>query len=315
MPWREFRGRARVNFEVHIPRRYSAHIESGAGDIDIQDINGQVDLVTGDGNITVGSVGAGDESTGSMHDAEQIAAQLKTQGGHIAIGNVAGTLRATTSGGHITAGDINGNGILRTGGGHIRAGRISGVATLDTGGGNIHVASAAQGVTANTAGGQIDLGEAAGAIHAHTDGGALRIERISGPTTLEANGGNIFLRQVDGPLHVSTLAGGITASFGEGFEPAPTGKGAHKIPGASQLSSGEGDIVVYLSRDLPVTIDAVVDRDGGHRVIADSSLPLRISYPDSGSGLRTIRCEASLNGGGEALHLKAASGNIVLKLD
>jgi TonB family protein len=53
---------------------------------------------------------------------------------------------------------------------------------------------------------------------------------------------------------------------------------------------------------------------GGHSIVADPSLPLRVSYQDSGSGLRTIRCEGKLNGGGEVLHLKAVSGNIILKL-
>jgi TonB family protein len=80
------------------------------------------------------------------------------------------------------------------------------------------------------------------------------------------------------------------------------------------VTSVEGDIDAHLPRELAATIDALVEQGGGHRIVADPSLPLKISYPDSGSGSRSIRGEGNLNGGGEVLHLKAASGNIILRL-
>jgi protein TonB len=43
-------------------------------------------------------------------------------------------------------------------------------------------------------------------------------------------------------------------------------------------------------------------------------LPLNIRYRDSGDGVRTIYGAGQLNGGGEVLHLKTVSGNIVLRL-
>ena len=280
IPGRNFYGRLHITFEVHVPNRYNVETSTGAGNIDVQNIDGQLDLATG--------------------------------GGYIRVGNVAGTLRATTSGGHITAGNIDGDGILHTGGGHIHAGRILGVANLDTAGGNIHVDSALSGVTANTAGGQIDLGEAAGTIHAHTAGGPVRIEHIAGPTVLETDGGSVHLKQVDAPLQVSSATGGITAWFGNTAE-SGLADNAHKTSSPSQLISGEGDIVVYLPRELAVTVDAVVDRDDGYRILADSSLPFRVSYEDSGSAPHTVHRQGELNGGGEILQLKAVSGNIELR--
>jgi TonB family protein len=239
LPWRIFHGQFAVSVEIHVPRKYSLKINTQGGNIDVQDIEGQVDLVTGGGNITVGSV-----SPASVH-AGNIAAHIETQGGHIRIGDVAGTLRATTAGGHITTGNIAGDGVLQTGGG------------------------------------QIDFAEASGTIRTHTGGGVVHIDHVTGAAVVETNGGGIFLRKVDAPLRVS---------------------------------SAEGDIVVYLPQQLGATIDAVVDRGDGHTILADSSLPLRISYQDSGPGPRTIRCEGDLNGGGEALHLKALSGNIILRV-
>jgi TonB family protein len=319
LPWRTFHGRFGVTFEIHVPRRYNLKINTQGGNIDVQDIEGQVDLATAGGNITAGRVGAlvnGEEAPvhSAASPAGRVAARLETQGGHITIGDAAGTLRAETSGGHIITGNISGDGILRTGGGHIQTGRIAGVAKLETGGGNIRVERTGSSVTADTAGGQIDFDEAAGAIRVHTGGGAVHIDHVTGPTVLEANGGGIFLRQVDAPLHVSAGSGSITAWLNDGIGPEDAAREIHNLSGASQLSSGGGDIIVYLPRQLAATIDAVVERGGGHSIVADPSLPLRVSYQDSGSGPRTIRCEGKLNGGGEVLHLKAVSGNIILKL-
>jgi TonB family protein len=279
LPWKKFPGQFGVSFEIHVPRQYSLRVNTQGGNIEVQDIEGLVDLVTGGGNITVGRVNP--RASAEPTRAGSIAARLETQGGQISIGDVAGTLRATTSGGHITTGNIGGDAVLHTGGGQIQAGRIAGIATLETGGGNIRVERSGSSATADTTGGQIDFGEAAGAIHAHTGGGTIHIGHVTGPTVLETKGGGIFLGQVDAPLSVS---------------------------------SGEGDIVAYLPRELAATIDALIEQGSGHRIVADASLPLRISYPDSGPGLRSIRGEGNLNGGGEALHLKAASGNIILRV-
>src|SRR5579862_5118763 len=56
LPWRIFHGQFAVSVEIHVPRKYSLKINTQGGNIDVQDIEGQVDLVTGGGNITVGSV-------------------------------------------------------------------------------------------------------------------------------------------------------------------------------------------------------------------------------------------------------------------
>jgi TonB family protein len=315
-PWRGLRGRFSASVEIHMPRQYSLQVSTGSGNIDVQDIDGRVSLSSAGGNITVGRVGGADLPARSPHyPPGHIAARVETQGGNVSVGDVAGSLRATTSGGRITAGNIRGDAILRTGGGQIFAGRIEGVATLDTGGGNIHVQSAGAGVTADTAGGQIDFAEAGGAIRTHTGGGAVRIARVTGPAAVDATGGGIVLRRVDAPLQVSANSGGITAWLAdESGGKTGENEGIRKLRGASQLSSSEGDIVVFLPRELAATIDALVEQGGGHRIVADPSLPVKISYSDSGAGRGSIHGEGELNGGGETLHLTAVSGNILLRL-
>jgi TonB family protein len=290
VPWQGLHGRFSATIEIHIPRHYNLEVSTGGGSIDVQDIDGRIRLTSAGGNITVGRVGGGDDSgrAGSATAEDKsdrlkpvlpVAARIETQGGRITVGDVAGTLLATTAGGHIIIGNITGDVILRTGGGQIHAGRIAGAATLDSGGGNIRVEGAGSRVTADTA------------------------------------GGGIALKQADAPLRVSANHGSITAWFSDvPGSRTGAGAGAQELRGASQLSSTDGDIVVYVPRKLAATIDAIVEQGNGHRIAADPSLLVSIRYQDSGGGVRAIHGAGKLNGGGEILHLKTVSGNIVLRL-
>ena len=245
-------------------------------------------------------------------------ARLETQGGHITVQDVNGELRASTAGGHINAANVAGDAVLRSGGGHIRAGTIRGTARLETGGGNISVQRTGSEVVATTGGGQVDIGEAAGSIRARTGGGGIRVARVAGPTQLETGGGSIFLTQVQVALRASTGAGSITAWFA-GNEPTevsgtPKVRKPGRLVGTSQLESGQGDIIVYLPRELAVTIEATIEMASDFRIQADPSLALKLSYQNAGPGGRTVRGECAVNGGGEVLRLKTVAGNIYLRL-
>ncbi|MGH9593021.1 MAG: DUF4097 family beta strand repeat-containing protein, partial [Bryobacteraceae bacterium] len=295
-PRRALPGRLWLTYEIRVPRNFNIDVNTDAGSIQVGDTAGRVNLETDGGNIAVGRVGGGVRQPGVL------AARLITKGGHITVRDVTGDLRAETAGGHITAGNIAGDAVLITGGGHIHAGNILGVATLDTGGGNISVERAGSRVTASSAGGQINFGEAAGAIRAHTEGGGIRVLRVAGPMQLESNGGSIFLTHVENEVRASTDAGTITAWLSP----------LHKLMGASQLESGHGDIVVYVPRDMPVTIEATIDAGNDHRIVADPSLPLKINYITTESG-RQMHGQCEINGGGEVLRLRTVSGNIQLR--
>ena len=176
-------------------------------------------------------------------------------GGHIQVLDVAGDLTAFTGGGHINVGNISGDAALRTGGGHIRAGQIGGRAELETVGGNITVARAGNFVSVRTGGGQIDFGEVRGSVHAQTGGGGIRVMYVSGPMELESSSGSICLTRVAGALQAATSGGTITAWINPD---SPSGGGNVRLAGASQLNSGNGDIVVFLPRNLAANIDATV---------------------------------------------------------
>lgn len=284
-PARHWTGRFWATLELSIPKNVSLDVSTGGGNIDTQAIQGHVTLSTAGGNITAGDIGG--------------PARLKTGGGNIVARSVAGELYASTGGGHIVIGSVAGNATLHTSGGHIRVASIQGTARLETGGGNITLGHSGAELVASTDGGEIRVGEAAGLVRAKTGGGGISVVRMVGPTDLETGGGSIYLTQVDSPVKASTSSGGITAWF-----VAPP-----KPSGTCDLQSSDGDIVVHLPRQLPMTIDAQVENGDKHRVIVDPAFPLKVSYNDS-SRAHAVRAEGALNGGGELLRLRTVAGNI-----
>jgi TonB family protein len=294
-----------VQFEVAVPRGYNIVVDTDGGDITTGDIGGTASLHTQGGSIKMGRIGGA-----GVHDASlgRWAAKLQTEGGHIQVLDVVGDLMAFTGGGHINVGNISGDASLRTGGGHVRAGQIGGRAELDTVGGNITVAHAGNYVSVSTGGGQIDFGEVRGSVHAQTGGGGIRVMSVSGPMELESSSGSICLTRVAGALQAATGGGTITAWINPD---ASTDSGKVWLAGASQLSSGNGDIIVFLPRNLAANIEATVANGGEHRIEADPALHLTIQPASNGPG--PVHALAVLNGGGTPLKLKTTGGKIRLQ--
>jgi TonB family protein len=294
-----------VQFEIAVPRNYSVEVKTEAGDIETGDIGGIASLTTQGGNIRAGRIGSG---IGNLRNAatERLVARLETEGGHIQVQDVAGDLKAFTAGGHINAGNIAGDAALRSGGGHIRAGQIGGRADLQTDGGNITVGQAGNLVSVRTGGGQIDFGEVRGSVRAQTGGGGIRIMYVSGPMEVESSAGSICLTRVAGTVRAATAGGTITAWINPD---APSSGGTVHLPGLSQLTSGNGDIVVFLPRNLAADIDAVVESGGERRIEADPALALQIQSRGNGP----VRAMGALNGGGPSLKLRTTAGKIRLQ--
>lgn len=278
-------GRLWVTVEFSIPKNYSVDVVTGGGNIQTDDMNGRVSLVTAGGTIIAGNI--------------QGHAHLETAGGHLTVKNVNGDLIAISGGGHITTGAISGSANLHTNGGHIRAESIHGLARLSTGGGNISVEHSGSELVADTVGGQIEVGESAGLVKAKNGGGGIRVVRVSGPTNLETAGGSIYLTQVDSDVKASTSTGGITAWFVT--PPKPTN--------GCEFHSADGDIVVYIPRQLPVTIDAQVQSGDEHQLFFDPAFDTKIQKNDA-AGNNWVQAQGLLNGGGEVIRLRTAGGNI-----
>ncbi len=134
-----------------------------------------------------------------------------------------------------------------------------------------------------TAGGQIDLGEVHGSVHAETGGGGIRVISVAGPMEVATNGGSICLTRVANRVHAETGEGTITAWI----NPDESEKTqVVRLPGPSQLASHTGDIVVYLPRNIAMTIDATVENGGPGRIQADPGLPLTMQWRPKWAGAR-----------------------------
>jgi len=302
-----------VHFDVWVPGGFNVDVSTGAGDIQTPDIGGTASLVTQGGNIVSGRIGTNFARRNSHVGATRLVAKLETQGGHVQVGDVAGDLKAFTAGGHINTGYILGEANLESGGGHIRAAGIGGKAELATEGGNITVGKAGKFVSVKTGGGQIDFGEVRGSVHAQTGGGGIRVMYVSGPMDVESSGGSICLTRVSGAVRAATGSGTITAWI----NPERSSEGHAEdqkwvsLPGASQLTSGDGDIVVFLPRNLAANIEAIVENGGMHRIEADPALALQVAKTVQNSG--AVKAWTTLNGGGAVLRLKTTAGRIKLR--
>jgi TonB family protein len=292
-----------ARYEIAVPASYSVDVNTGAGDIETGDIGGTASLVTQGGNIRSGNIGIGRLRRASLG---RPVARLETEGGHITVGDVAGDLVAFTAGGHIVTGKIAGAGSLKTGGGHIRSVGIGGRAELATEGGNITVGRAGSFVNAKTGGGQIDFGEVHGSVQAQTGGGGIRIMSVAGPMEVESSGGSVCLTRVAGAVRAATGGGTITAWI------SPEASSAHgdvHLAGPSQLASGDGDIIVFLPRNLAANIEATVESGGERRIESDPALALQ--FQKSADGL--VHAWTALNGGGTPLKLRTTAGKIRLQ--
>jgi TonB family protein len=292
-----------VQFVVSVPATFNLDVSTGAGDIETSDVNGRVVLLTQGGNISTGRISL---ANSAPNRGDRLAARIETQGGHITLKDVSGDVDAYTAGGHIQAGSIDGNARLRTGGGHIRAARIKGTANLETDGGNIAVGEAGSYVGVRTGGGQIDFGEVHGSVRAQTGGGGIRIMYVSGPMEVASSGGSICLTRVANTVRAETSEGTITAWISPD---APERTHRVRLPGPSQLTSRTGDLVVFLPRNISMTIDATVENGGPGRIEADSSLALNVQSHPEGS----VHAIGTLNGGGAILKLRTTAGKIQLQ--
>ena len=101
------RNKLKVRVKVQVPREYNVDFQTGAGNVEIGDVAGQIHGVTGAGNIIIGAVeGRVDVSSGS---------------GNVEIEGAIGRVEANTGAGNVRARDIRGEAEINTGAGNIEA--------------------------------------------------------------------------------------------------------------------------------------------------------------------------------------------------
>jgi DUF4097 and DUF4098 domain-containing protein YvlB len=273
-------------FVINVPRNIElARIETEGGSVSTAGIDGRAEIQSGGGSIHI------DDIAGPVN--------AETGGGAIEVGNVGSDLRLQTGGGNIKVGSAKGKISAESGGGSLVI--LSGLqgAILQTGAGSIHVEKCVGMVRATTGGGSVDLGDIGGAAESESGAGSIRLASAKGPVRVETGGGSI---QLDGvpSVRAETAAGGIVAKL---LSSAGTRTD-------STLETTAGDITVYLSDNLPVTIRASIELANGHTIRSDFA-DIHVSSEGGGwPGPRTVTAEGQLNGGGPMLKVRTSSGNI-----
>jgi len=263
-------------------------------------------------------------------------ARLETKAGTISAARFDGEITAETSGGLIDLDELRSNVTAKTGGGEIHAGRIEGTLRCISGGGAIRVSSAVRECWLDTAGGDICVREASAPIHAATAGGNIRVDRAAaeiyartgaglievgqagGLVTAETSGGAIQVNGARG-VRCESSAGTIRLRNMQGTVRAATARGsilAHLQSGQrledSILSTVLGDIIVLLSSNIPVTIQARNESAGSKRRIVSDFQEIRIRNANWDSN-DPVLAEGALNGGGPVLRIITSAGVIFLR--
>ena len=278
-----------VSAEMHIRMRPDvslAAMESTGGDIQVYDVAGMVEAETAGGFIRMDRIG------------KDVSA--RTGGGEIHLGSVGGTLRCYSGGGNIQVGRAAGEAWLETAGGDIVVHHSGGPLHTSTAGGNIHVDRAGALVSARTAGGRIEVQQASGIVLADNSGGSIHVGSAPG-VRLASAGGSIRLRGSSGALRAATDVGSILAELASGLRLQD-----------SMLSTGAGDITVYIPSNLALTVKALNESGPGGRIVSEfAEIPVRHAAAEADR--QQVEAEGALNGGGPVLRLTSASGTIYLK--
>jgi len=148
---------------------------------------------------------------------------------------------------------------------------------------------------------------------------------VAGPAHIQTGAGSIFLAGVTSPVSATTAAGGITALFEPAAAPAlaqtpraldtpPSVEAPRAVRGGTygELECNGGDIVVFLPKDVRLTLDAAIQGGDNYRILVDPALMLNLKTNDLLSG-KAFRAEGVMGGGGPLLRLRANSGNILLR--
>ncbi len=272
-----------IDFSVNTPRDLeSVRAETDGGSIAVRNISGRVNTQSGGGSVTLADI------TGPV--------TAETGGGSVEVTNGDGDMNLRTGGGAIKINSAKGRVSAETGGGAISVGGSQQAVMVQTGGGSIDVQRCGSDVRASTGGGNIEVGDVGGRVDSETGGGSIRVGSAKGFVNVSTGGGTLQLWKLSSGARAESGGGSITAEF-------------LSMNTNSTLETSVGDVIVYISPNAKITVNAAVDMANGHRIISAFS-DLKVSSEGGEWGPRTYTAQGSINGGGPVLKVRTTSGNI-----
>jgi len=277
------RGDGTADLQVKAPRTLAETIISTSeGAVNCYDLDGAAHVETGGGAV------ACDRIRGNL--------LVRTAGGDITLGSVEGSAKCTTAGGRITAKVVRGEATFETGGGDISAQEVGGLVHAVTMAGSVRIQNAGSAVIASTGGGPIDVGQARGLVTAKNSAGPVKVGWAEG-VRCDSAGGGVKIDNVSGSVRVSTAVGSIIATLLAG-----------KPLSDSFLSTGGGDITVFIPSNLGVTIRAQNELAGSIRRIVSDFPGINVRVEGG-----QVVAEGAVNGGGPVLRISGTGGTISIK--
>jgi hypothetical protein len=263
-------------------------LETQGGPLDVSNVDGLVRAETAGGPIALRQIGG--------------AVSVATAGGPIVLDAIGGAIRAETAGGPISLNAAGRDAVLTTSGGSISAKQVKGTLRAETAGGGIVADGVGGDVIAGTSGGSVRLGDVKGAVRASTAGGSIHVTSAPSGVRAETAGGDIQLTDVAGVVMAASAAGSIRAQFLAG-----------KRVEASTLETNAGTIVVWLSADVPLTVEAIVDLADNLRHIETEFDSISVTREGSRFGPSTVMAKGEIDGGGPLLKIRNTSGRIQIR--
>jgi DUF4097 and DUF4098 domain-containing protein YvlB len=192
-----------VEFTITVPHEYALVMNTSGGNLEINDLKGEVKGETSGGNIHI--------------DGVQGNVNLQTSGGNVTAERTQGSLHMETSGGDIRIETVTGDVEVETSGGNVKLNDIDGKIHGETSGGNIsvRVKGTNKGVHVETSGGDIDIflpKSIAANIDAETSGGDVNLDfpvTVSGKIsesrvrgTINGGGNTIYAHTSGGSVRI-----------------------------------------------------------------------------------------------------------------
>jgi hypothetical protein len=252
-------------------------------------------------------------------------ADIRTSGGSVKQnGEISGDFRAESGGGSIKIEHIIGKVDVETGGGSIKIEKVEGNTVMQTGGGSIDAAAVTGTVSARTGGGSITLREVGGKVNASTGGGSVKVENTKEWIDISTGGGSVYVRRAKYGAKVKTGGGSIDMEDITGVVNVSTGGGSIKCEltpgekGNSTITTGGGEIQLYLPDNAKCIVDATINHDGGwgrrHKKYAIRS-DFKVDKYENAEDSDRIYGLYTLNGGGPTITLETSASDIeILKM-
>jgi beta-lactamase regulating signal transducer with metallopeptidase domain len=320
---------------------------TGGGEIDIQRANGQADLNTGGGDIRVsnsrlnGTVTTG----GGVVRIEDVTGDLKGYSGSGPVSSFTsmkfknGTIRRENGGTIIDADSIefhagSGSGSGSSSGSASSSGSSSSsVSESGSGSGSSSGSSSSSGsggatiTTTNTVDGSgrassfgasgIRLSSAGGAILLRAAPNGARVTTGGGAVRIGPSGGEVYAETGAGPIDIGRASGSVEAHTGAGDVTIELeGGGPHSL----NVTSGKGQVVLVLPRDLNATLEleTAYTNNLGHKTRIVSDIPLKSTETASwdsseGTPRRYVRARQTVGRGGPVIRVRTVNGDVVLQ--